>query len=222
MTIPLEDVQVEQSEPWLKPMDLYIIHQTNASDAQCVSWVLRNITDPEALDAAIRLAGTIRWFDDGVNGDLPYDLIVSTFEACFDSTGNLYPGSGGGAYYSGRAVMWIHTLAMCEFEEFASAFPLPSTEYSAPGLDVNLRHLLQINVALHVGFYLADLLNIDQQYTSSLSMVKRTVTPLLGQTGFTILCVPPVWDFKNAKDHHSSECDTQPPPSVVRLPWLTC
>ena len=167
MTIPLEDVQVEQSEPWLKPMDLYIIHRMNASDAQCVSWVLRNITDPEALNAAIRLAGTVRWFDDGVNADLPYDVIVSTFEACFDSTGNLHPGSRDRAYYSGRAMMWIHALAMCESEEFASAFPFPITEYSAPGLDVNLRHLLQINVALHASFHLADLLNIDQQYTSS-------------------------------------------------------
>ena len=148
-------------------MDLYIAHQTNASDAQCVSWVLRNIADPEALGAAIWLVGTIRWFDDGVNADLPCDLIVSTFEGCFDSTGNLYPGSRDRAYHPGWAMMWIHTLAMCESERFASAFPLPSTEYSAPGLDVNLRHLLQINVALHVSFYLADLLNIDQQYTSS-------------------------------------------------------
>lgn len=35
-----------------------------------------NITDPETLDAAIRLAGAIRWFDDGTDVDLAHDLIV--------------------------------------------------------------------------------------------------------------------------------------------------
>ena len=50
---------------------------------RCVSWILRNITDLGALDAAIRLAGTIRRFD-GPDVDVPYDSIVSTFEACFD------------------------------------------------------------------------------------------------------------------------------------------
>ena len=74
MAIPLENVEVHQSEPW----------------------ILSNITDPEALDAAIRLAGTIRWFDDGINVDPPYDLIVSTFKACFDPTRRVYPGRGTG------------------------------------------------------------------------------------------------------------------------------
>ena len=51
--IPLENVQVDRSELWLKLRDLDVIRRSNASDAQCVSWILRNITDPEALDAAI-------------------------------------------------------------------------------------------------------------------------------------------------------------------------
>ena len=55
----------------MKPKDLAIIYRTNADDVRCVSWVLRNITDPEALDAAIRLAGTIRWFYGGINVDPP-------------------------------------------------------------------------------------------------------------------------------------------------------
>ena len=38
------------------------------------SGIFRNITDPEALDAAIRLTGMIQWFDDGINVDLAYDL----------------------------------------------------------------------------------------------------------------------------------------------------
>jgi hypothetical protein len=67
---PLRNVQVQEPEPWLKPKDLAIIRRANANDVRCVSWILRNITDPEALDAAIRLAGTIRWFDDGINVDI--------------------------------------------------------------------------------------------------------------------------------------------------------
>lgn len=114
---------------------------------RCVSWILRNITDPEALDTTIRLAGKIRWFDDGANVGLPYDLIVSTFEACFDSTGNVYPALRDRAYYSRRAMVWIHTLAMCKSEEFASTFPLPITRYTVPGFDPDLGHLLQINTA---------------------------------------------------------------------------
>jgi len=57
--LPLENIQVQQSEPWLKPKDLVITRRTNTNDVRCVSWVLRHITDPEALDAAVRLPGTI-------------------------------------------------------------------------------------------------------------------------------------------------------------------
>jgi len=83
-----------------------------------VSWVLRT-TDPEILDATARLAGVIRWLCDGINIDLPYDLpIASMSKACFSLTGKLYPGSRVpvSAYHSGRAVMWIHNLAMCRSE----------------------------------------------------------------------------------------------------------
>ena len=143
--IPLENVQVQQ--PWLKPKDIAIIRRTSTNDVRCVSWILRNITDPEALDAAIRLAGVIQWFVDGTNAKPSYDTIVSTFEACFDSTGMVYPGSRDRAYHSGRAMMWMHTLAMCKSEEFANAFPLPTTRYTTPALDPDLEHLLLVNEA---------------------------------------------------------------------------
>jgi len=58
------------------------------------------------------------------NVNPPYDLVVSTFEACFDFTGKLYPGSRDRAYYTGRAMLWIHALAMCKSEEFSDTFPL--------------------------------------------------------------------------------------------------
>ena len=167
-TILLENIEVHQSEPWMKPMDLAVAHRTNANDVQCVSWILRNITDPEALDAAIRLAGNIRWFDDGINVDLPYDLIVSTFKACFDPTGRVYPGSRDRAYYSGRAMLWIHALAMCKSEEFARAFSLPGVEYPAPGLDPDLEHLLQVNYpGLSSRHHIPWLLSISPQNTPS-------------------------------------------------------
>ena len=144
---PLGYVCIQERGPWLKPEDLSIIHMRHANDARCISWIIRNITDPEALDAAVRLAGTIRWFD-GPDVDVPYDWIVSTFEACFDPVGKLYPGSRDKAYYSGRAMMWINSLAMCKSEELARRFPLSETNNQGPGLDPDLDHLLSANFVL--------------------------------------------------------------------------
>jgi len=143
--IPLENVQVQGSKPWLTPKDIATIRSTNANDVRCVSWILRNITDPEALEAAIRLAGTIRWFEDGTDVEPPYDLIISTFEACFDSTGEVYPGSMDRAYYSGRAIVWIQTLAMCKSEDFANMFPSPTKGYRPRDTGSDLGHILLLN-----------------------------------------------------------------------------
>ena len=165
-TVAFGNVQVQESEPWLKPKDLATIRRTNTDDILCVSWILRHITDPEALDAALPLAGEIRWFDDGVNVNPPYDLIVSTFEACFDSARRLYPKSRDRAYYSARAVLWIHTLAMCKSEEFARRFPLPNVEYTTPVPDPDLEHLLRVNhKGRHVGSRTGWLLRINLGHT---------------------------------------------------------
>ena len=142
--IVIQMPEIQASKPWLEPGDLAIIHATHADDARCVSWIIRNITDPEALDAAVRLAGTIRWFD-GPDVDVPYDSIVSTFKGCFDPSGKLYPGSRDRAYYSGRAMVWIHGLAMCKSEDFARTFPLYRAVLERTGLDPDLRHVLCFN-----------------------------------------------------------------------------
>jgi len=163
---PPESIEVQGSEPWITPIDLAIC-RTNADDVLCVSWILRNITDPEALDAAVRLAGTIRWFDDGIDVDPPYDLIVSTFEACFDLTGKLYAGSRDRAYYSGRAMIWIHTLAMCKSREFRDRFLLPYTTYAAPGLDHDLEQLLKVNRSTPPERRIFHLLGIRPEHTPS-------------------------------------------------------
>ena len=164
--ISLANVQVHQCEPWLKPKDLGVVRRTNANDVRCVSWILRNITDPEALDTAIRLAGMIRWFDDGTDVDPPYDVVVSAFEACFDSNRKLYPGSRDQAYYSGRAILWIHTLATCKSKAFEAPLFLPTAGYTAPGFDPDLKHLLDVSASW----------SIDSRFSYSL-MIHPGCTP---------------------------------------------
>ena len=160
-------VEIHNPEPWMTSKDLTIIRRTNAHDVRCVSWILRNITDPEALDAAIRLAGTVRWFDDGIDVDPPYDLIVSTFKACFDPTKRVHPGLRDRAYYSGRAMVWIHTLATCKSED-EDTFSLPGTKYSTPGLDPDLEHLLWAGRrSLSPDVRVSRLLTINPEHTPS-------------------------------------------------------
>ena len=84
--------------PWLTREDLTAIRKTNAMDIRCVSWILRNITGPEAIDAAIRLAGTVRWPEGGIDVEPPYDTTVPVFRAFFDPTGAVYPGLSDRAY----------------------------------------------------------------------------------------------------------------------------
>jgi hypothetical protein len=122
--------------------DIASLRKQNADNARCVRWIIRNITDPEAIDAAIRLAGTIHWFDGDVDVDPPFHFIVSTFEACFDSAGGPYPGMIDRAYFSGRAILRINTAA--RLQECASKYPIPlERRSSALGIDdVDLRHIL--------------------------------------------------------------------------------
>jgi hypothetical protein len=98
------------------------LRKQNADNARCVCWIIRNITDPEAIDSAIRLAGTIRWFDGDVDVDPPFEFIVSIFEACFDSAKKPYPGMGDRAYFSGRAILHINATAT---QECAFNYPIP-------------------------------------------------------------------------------------------------
>jgi len=119
------------------------IQRQNASNAHCVSWVLRYITDPEAIDSAIRLAGTIRWFDGDPDQNPPFDVIVSTFETCFDSTRQLYPGMEDRAYFSARAILQINMRARVQSHRHASKYPIPHISPSSFGkTDHDLRHIL--------------------------------------------------------------------------------
>ena len=140
----LSGIEVQETNPWIEPKVLATIDATHAGDARCVSWIIRKITDPEALEAAVRLAGTIRWFD-GPDVDVPYGSIVSMFEGCFDPSGKLYTGSRDRAYYSGRAMVWINSLAMCKSRDLARTFPIFSQKYRGPDLDPDLGHLLDLS-----------------------------------------------------------------------------
>ena len=164
--IQLDNIQVEVPEPWLGPKDLDI-RRTNTNDVRCVSWILRNVTDPEALDAAIRLAGMIRWFEDGTDPEPLYDLIVSVVRTCFDPNGKVYPGSRDRAYYCGRAILWIRTLATCKSGEIARRFPLLVTRCTAPAHDHDLTHLLTVHAQSDAIIRFVLLLEGDPGHTSS-------------------------------------------------------
>ena len=156
----------ENAGPWLAQEDLAAIQKTNTEDTRCVSWILRNITDPEALDAAIRFAGTIRWFEDGTDVELPYDTIVSIFHSCLDSTGTVYPGLSDRAYYSARAIAWVYIRAMSKSEEFARAFPLP-----------HIRNTISDDSDLHSLLRLYDIIQSPNVLTFTSIFVERS-TPM--------------------------------------------
>jgi hypothetical protein len=121
----------EETIPWIEPGELVKIQMQNTNDARCVSWIINNITDPDALDAAIRCASTIWWFVDEINVEPLYNLIISVCHTCFGPDGEVYPGLRDRAYYSIRAIIWIHTLAMRK----SLVFRLPPPRYSAAGVD---------------------------------------------------------------------------------------
>jgi hypothetical protein len=129
---------------WLPPTALDALQRTNTSDVQCVSWILWNITDPEALDTAIQLAATIQWFQDGLNTEPPYDLMISTLKGCFGSTGKIHPGARDRAYSSAQAILWIYICAKCASKEFPPKYTLPIIHFSTEFLDCDLTNLLQI------------------------------------------------------------------------------
>ena len=131
-------------DTWLTPEALARIQKGNANDVQCVLWIFQNITDPEALNAAIRLASIILWFEDGPDAEHPYDQIVTIFNACFDSGGKVQPGLRDRAYHSAQAILWIRICAMCVSQGYGAKFPLPIGPCDVISLDDDLEDLLRI------------------------------------------------------------------------------
>jgi hypothetical protein len=129
------------------------LRKWNADNARCMCWIIRNITDPEAIDSAIRLAGTIHWFDGNVDVDPPFEFIVSTFEACFDSARKPYPGMSDRAYFSGRAMLRISKAAELRSQEFASKYPIPSHYHYSKAEDVNKDLSRVLSLSSHVSSF---------------------------------------------------------------------
>jgi hypothetical protein len=129
----------------IRARNLESLRKQNVDNGRCVSWILRNITDPEAIDSAIRLAGTIRWFDGDRDHDPPFDLIVSTFEACFDSNNRSYPSMRDRAYFSARAILQINMKARAQSHECASKYPIPAISSSpVPHTDPDLHNIISM------------------------------------------------------------------------------
>ena len=139
----------------------------NAGDVRCISWILWNIADPEALDAAIRLAGTVHWFEDGSNVEPPYDQIVSILRGCFDSAGRVYPGLRDRAYHSAQAALWIHIRALCVSREFAKRFPFPPVACdTTSSFDPDLQCVLELCDSQDLPHPFYSMYRIDEEATS--------------------------------------------------------
>ena len=145
--LPVSIGDLRNRWPGSEDVDLYLesLRSTNADDAHCVSWVLKNITDREAIDAALQLAGTVQWFEGGCNSDPPYGLIVSTFESCFDHTKSLDPKMRDRAYYAVIAILQVHTFALRKSEECALEYPVPRVHrIDTSNIDEDLKSVLAI------------------------------------------------------------------------------
>jgi len=202
------------TETWLESTALTALQKTNANDVRCVSWILWNITDTEALDAAIQLATTIRWFEDGLSVEPPYSLIISTLKSCIDSTGEIFPGSRNRAYYSAQAALWIHVCAMCVSEELALKFPLPTIPYSDASLDADLRHLL--------GTYSA---HIPERIIQQMYTIRPGLTPVYFQWTSNVL-LHLSWAIRNVPGvspvHQDGSQDTIPPNAMLNRLLTSC
>ena len=143
LPISVTDASIPRGSGLLSiPRDLATLRRRNADDARCVSWILRNITDPEAIAAAVRLAGSIRWFDGDVDVDPPYDFFVSTFETSVGSNRKPCPGMRDRAYFAGRAVLRMTTCAKLHSRESASRYPIP--QCSIQDIDGDLGSLISV------------------------------------------------------------------------------
>ena len=60
--LPISIRDLRTRWPGSQDVDLYLgsLRNTNADDAHCVSWILKNVTDQEAVNAALQLAGTVQ------------------------------------------------------------------------------------------------------------------------------------------------------------------
>ena len=131
---------------------------------------------------SIRLSDWPGRSDDSLTESTPISLTVPLFLHSRHVLVPLYPGSRDRAYYSGRAMVWINTLARCKSEDFPYMLPLSPTKHEGRSLDPDLRHLLRVNRnAWNDNGHLLQLLAVDSGYTSSHTMdLGCVITSFLG------------------------------------------
>ena len=123
---PVYASQLWNLGPILKQQDLFLPRRTNRADARCISWILKRITDPEATDSALRLACTIRWYDDGVDSQPSYEDLNTVLFGCFGFDGKVHPGVRNRAYDSARVIGRLYVLAWAKSDALAETrIPLP-------------------------------------------------------------------------------------------------
>lgn len=107
--------------PVLKEQNLDLPRTTNRADARCINWILDRITDPEAINSALRLACTIRWYDGGVDSRPSYEELNSVLVGCFGFDGKVHPGMRNRAYDCARLIGRLFILAWARSEVLALA-----------------------------------------------------------------------------------------------------
>ena len=129
----------------LRVWDLEKLQKQNRNSTRCVCWILRIITDPEAVDSATCLTGNIRWFE-GDSGNIPpFEFIVYAFETCFDSAKQLYPGMKDRAYFAARAILQINTNAKVKSREDTCDYSIPLvSSTSVPPTDPDFSHTIRM------------------------------------------------------------------------------
>ena len=163
--------------------DANAVSKQNVDNARCVCWVLRKITDPEAIDSAVSLAGTIRWFEGDTDHDPPYDSVVSTFEACFDSTHRLYPGLRDRAYFSARAILKINVGARSQSQKCAEKYPIPIIPSNpSTNTDPDFNHILKV-LMCNFGTYqpILDFPTVEENTHAHLLWVSDFLSDLTGR-----------------------------------------
>ena len=151
LPITIEDVHRQPARPQRGPgllirvRNLESLRKHTTDGTRHVSWVLRNITDPDAINSTMRVAAVIRWFYGDSDHDPPFNLIVSTFEACFDSDKQLYPGMRDQAYFSAWTILQISIRARARSHERASNYPIPAVSSSlVQHNDHDLHHVIRM------------------------------------------------------------------------------
>jgi hypothetical protein len=147
LAAPVYASQLWSLDPILKEQNMYLHRGTNRADARCINWILNRITDPEAIDSGLRLACTIRWYDDGVDSQPSYEDLNSVLVGCFGFDGKVRPGMRNRAYDSARVIGRLYALAWARSDDLADTrvpVPPPSRWVVNTADDHDLRSILSL------------------------------------------------------------------------------